>query len=108
MPNSQFNSPARMESDGRIVVGGTQQVQPPASAPEVKYHFILVQGDVVAKGTGTGHGATWTGITDPGEPQLQLGRVLALGLGILATTAPSQGFLTFSWSDEIELATGPG
>ena len=46
-------------------------------------------------------------MTDPNQPRLQLGRVLALGLGVLATTAPSQGFLTFSWSDEIELATGP-
>jgi hypothetical protein len=108
MPNSQFNSPARMQSDGRIVVGGTQHVQPLSSASQVQYHFILVQGDVVAKGTGTGHGSTWTGITDPNQPHLQLGGVLALGLGVLATTAPSQGFLTFSWSDEIELATGPG
>jgi hypothetical protein len=81
MPNSQFNSPAKVQSDGRIVVGGSQQVQPLSSAPEVKYHFILVQGDVVAKGTGIGHGTTWTGITDPDQPQLQLGRVLALGLG---------------------------
>jgi hypothetical protein len=107
MPNSQFNSRATLQSDGRIVVTGTQQVQPPASAPEVRYHFILVQEDVVAKGTGTGHGGTWTGMTDPNQPRLQLGRVLALGLGVLATTAPSQGFLTFNWSDEIELATGP-
>ena len=74
----------------------------------MRYHFILVQGDVVAKGTGTGHGTTWSGMTDPDQPQLQLGEVLALGLGVLATTAPSQGFLTFSWSDEIELVSGPG
>ena len=104
MPNSQFKSPARLLPGGRITVGGTQDVHPVSSSEEVKYHFILVQGDVVAKGDGMGHGTTWSGITDPDQPALQPGPVLALGLGVLATRSPSQGFMTFSWSDQIELA----
>jgi hypothetical protein len=106
MPNSQFNSRATLQSDGRIVVTGTQQVQPPASAPEVRYHFILVQGDVVAKGTGTGHGGTWTGMTDPNQPVLRLGPVLAVGLAVQAMSAPDPGFTTFSWSEQIEVVNG--
>jgi hypothetical protein len=108
MAASQFKSPARLHTDGRIGVGGTQTVQPLSSGPEVKYHFILVQGEVVAKGTGVGHGATWTGVTDPNQPALRLGPVLAVGLAVQAMSAPDPGFTTFSWSEQIELAPGPG
>jgi hypothetical protein len=103
MPNSQFKSPARLQSDGRIVVGGTQNVQPLASSSEVRYHFILVQGDAVAKGEGQGHGSTWSGLTEPNQPPLELGRVLAVGVAVQAKGMPEPGLMTFSWSDQIEL-----
>ncbi len=108
MPNSQFKSPATLQSDGRIRVGGTQNVQPLASGPEVKYHFILVQGGTVAKGEGQGHGSTWTGLTEPNQPELQLGPVLAVGVAVLAKGLPDPGLMTFSWSDQIDLVSGPG
>jgi hypothetical protein len=103
MPNSQFTSPARLQSDGRIAVGGTQKVQPLSSGPEVRYHFILVQGETVARGEGQGFGSTWSGLTEPDQPSLELGRVLAVGVAVQAMGAPDPGLLTFSWSDQIEL-----
>ena len=106
MPNSKFESPATMDSDGRISVHGGQQVDPLSSASEVEYRFLLVQGDVAVKGTGVGHGTVWTGLTDPNQPRLQVGPVLAIGLAILARRAATPGFTTFSWSDQIDLVYG--
>ena len=108
MPNSQFSNIATLQSDGRIGVSGTQEVQPPSDASTVRYHFILVQKDVVARGTGQGTDTSWTGTTDPDQPALEPGPVLALGLAVLATSTPSPGFMTFSWSDQIELVAAPG
>jgi hypothetical protein len=105
MPNSQFHSPARIQSDGRIRVSGDQQVSP-LTGEQLEYRFLLVQGDVVVKGSGLGHGSTWTGLTEPGEGPLQVGSVLALGLGLLPRRAPRPGYETFTWSDQIELVYG--
>ena len=103
MAASQFNNQATLQSDGSILVSGTQEVQPLSSAPEMEYRFLLIRGDVVVKGTGQGHGGTWTGLTGTNEPPLDPGPVLAVGLAVLARRGPNPGFTTFSWSEQIEL-----
>jgi hypothetical protein len=103
MPASQFST-ARREPDGRIHVSGGQVVSPEASAPEVEYRFLLVQGDTVVKGTGKGEGSGWQGQTDQPQSSLEPGPVLAIGLAIQArtdTTGP--GYETLTWSEQIEL-----
>jgi hypothetical protein len=106
MAASQFNSPAKLHANGQVFVGGTQQVQPLSSGPEVEYRFLLIRGDVVVKGTGQGHGSQWTGLTEVNEPPLDPGPVLAVGLAILARRDPNPGFTTFSWSEQVELVPG--
>jgi hypothetical protein len=104
MAASQFHNQAKLQSDGRVLVTGTQQdIEPLSAGPEVEYRFLLVRGDVVVKGSGQGHGSQWTGLTDPGEQPLDPGPVLALGLLILARRDNNPGFATFSWSEQIEL-----
>jgi hypothetical protein len=103
MPASQFSSPARREPDGRIRVSGGQEVTPEASASEVEYRFLLVQGDTVVKGTGKGEGSGWQGQTDQPQSSLQPGPVLAIGLAIQARTNTGPGYETLTWSEQIEL-----
>ena len=103
MPNSQFNSPAKIQSDHRVLVSGPQKPHPATDGGKVVYHFLLIQGDVIAKGTGQGHGEDWTGLTEEFGPELQVGPALAVGLAILPRGAPAPGFMTFSWSEQIEL-----
>ena len=103
MAASQFNSRATLTSNGQIVVGGTQEFQPVGAGPEVEYRFLLIRGDVVVKGHGQGHSSQWSGLTDSGQPALEPGPVLALGLAILARRDANPGFTTVSWSEQIEL-----
>lgn len=103
MPNSQFNSPAKIQSDRRVLVGGPQNPHPATEGGNVMYHFLLIQGDVVSRGTGQGHGEVWTGLTEQFEPELQVGPALAVGLAILPRKGSAPGFMTFGWSEQIEL-----
>lgn len=106
MAASQFTSPAHLRADGQINVEGPQQFEDMATGfpPEVEYRFLLVQGGVVVKGSGKGWSATkWFGSTDEGQPPLQAGPVLAVGLAIITSTEDPPGFTTFSWSGQIEL-----
>jgi hypothetical protein len=106
MAASQFSNQAKIQSDGRIGVSGSQQIQPLSAGPEVEYRFLLIRGDVVVKGSGQGHGGQWTGLTDTGEQRLEPGPVLAVGLAVLGRRGPDPGFTTFSWSEQIELVRG--
>jgi hypothetical protein len=103
MPNSQFDRTAKIQSDRKVLVTGAQHPQPATEGGRVAYHFLLIQGDVIARGTGRGHGEVWSGVTEDGEPELQLGPALAIGLAILPRKAPEPGFMTFGWSKQIEL-----
>jgi hypothetical protein len=105
MPASQFNSQARqLEFDGRTRVGGPQNFSFPTE--EVEYRFLLVQGDVVVKGSGTGSGSTWDGTTYPDQPLLQEGPALAIGLAFVVENLNAPGFTTFSWSEQLEVVNG--
>jgi len=104
MPNSQFNNQATLQDDGTVHVTGTVTVAEPAEA--IEFRFMLVQNDVVVTGTGQAMGDGWMGTTAPGQGQLGAGPALAIGLAVLARTAPGGGlgYETFTWSDQIELA----
>lgn len=106
MAASQFNSPAQLMSDGRTRVEGPQDFTMASGlAPKVEYRFLLVQGDVVVKGSGEGWGsAQWFGFTDEGEDKLRIGSVLAVGLAVITSKEDPPGFTTFSWSEQIELS----
>ena len=107
MAASQFDSPALLQTDGRIRVEGPQDFTMASGlVPKVEYRFLLVQGDVVVKGSGENWGsAQWFGFTDEGEmKKLQKGAVLAVGLAVTTSTEDPPGFTTFSWSEQIELS----
>ena len=103
MPASQFNSPATLLADGSVAVEGRLDVDPAAMLGEVEFRFLLVQGEVVARGRGQGTPGFWHGTTLVGQPPLQEGDALAIGLAFLARGGPA-GFETFSWADQIRLA----
>ena len=105
MGASQFDRRAFQLPDGMTRVTGPQRFAFPIE--EVEYRFLLVQGDVTVKGTGSGQGSTWSGTTDPDQARLHEGPVLGVGLAIVVDAGGSPGFLTFSWSEQLELATGP-
>jgi hypothetical protein len=55
MAASQFHSPAHLGPDGVNVEGPHEFVATAeGSAPKVEYRFLLIQGNVVAKGSGDG------------------------------------------------------
>ena len=103
MANSQFNSPATLLPDGSVAVEGSLEVDPAAMLGEVEFRFLLVQGDVVVRGRGQGTAGIWQGTTLVGQPPLQEGNALAIGLAVLARSSPA-GYETFSWADQIRLA----
>jgi hypothetical protein len=109
MGASQFHSPAHLGPDGVNVDGPHEFVATAeGSAPKVEYRFLLIQGNVVAKGSGDGwNTAEWHGSTDEGHEGLQEGQVLAVGLAISTSTTDPPGFTTFSWSEQIELKRDP-
>jgi hypothetical protein len=90
--------------DGLTRVGGPQTF--PFPVETVEYRFLLVQGDVVVKGTGTGQGSTWSGTTDPHQELLQEGPVLGVGLAIAVRSGGSPGFETFNWAEQVQLRNG--
>jgi hypothetical protein len=105
MAASQFNSQAnQLKFDGRTRVGGPQSFGP--FTEEVEYRFLLIQGDVVVKGSGTGSGGTWDGTTYPDQPPLQEGPALAIGLAFVVENLNAPGFTTFSWSEQLEVVNG--
>jgi hypothetical protein len=106
MPNSKFESPATLQADGTIQVGGRLTVDPSASGSDVEFRFMLVQGDLVVEGTGHGEGSGWVGTTAPGQASLQAGTVLAIGLAVLAMKELGRGYETFTWSEQIDLVNG--
>jgi hypothetical protein len=109
MAASQFDTPADLRRDG-VIVKGPHEVETTeaGSEPKVEYRFFLVQGDVVAKGSGQGWGTKeWHGSTDEGHERLHEGSVLAIGLGIITGMTDPPGFTTFSWSEQIELKRDP-
>jgi hypothetical protein len=104
MPNSQFNSPARLRADGTVQVTGTVRATEPAE--DVEFRFLIVQNDVVVDGTGQGRGGGgWSGTTHPDQEELHPGPVLAIGLALLPNKQRGRGlgFETFTWSEQIEL-----
>jgi hypothetical protein len=103
MPASQFNSPATLLGDGSVAVEGSLDNDPTAMLSAVELRFLLVQGDVVVQGRGQGTAGIWTGNTLLGEPPLQEGNALAIGLAFVPRRSPP-GFELFSWSDQIRLA----
>jgi hypothetical protein len=104
MANSQFNSPATLLGDGSVAVeGGLDGVDPAATLSDVEFRFLLVQGDVVVQGTGRGTAGFWSGTTLAGQPPLQEGDALAIGLAFVGRHTPA-GYEIFSWSDLIRLA----
>jgi hypothetical protein len=101
---SQFDNRAFQLADGRTRVSGPQRFEFPVEV--VEYRFLLIQGDVVVKGFGTGRDRTWTGTTDPDQERLQEGPALGVGLAIVADTGNSPGFSTFSWSEQLQVVNG--
>ena len=102
MPASQFDSPATLEADGTVRVGGDVEASF-ATLSDVEFRFLLVQGEVVVQGSGRGSNDRWAGTTDPGQAALQAGSVLAIGLAVVARQTPQPGYQTFSWSEQIDL-----
>ena len=103
MANSQFNSPATMVADGTVEVEGRLDNDPAVMLSDVEFRFLLVQGGVVVQGRGRGSAGVWNGKTLLGQPPLQEGDALAIGLAFVARREPP-GFETFSWADRIRLA----
>ena len=52
---------------------------------------------------GRGTAGSWSGTTLDGQPPLQEGDALAIGLAFVGRRTPA-GYETFSWSDLIRLA----
>ena len=104
MGASQFDRRAFQLEDGLTRVHGPQHFEFPIEV--VEYRFLLIQGDVVVKGAGTGQGSTWSGTTDPHQERLQDGPVLGVGLAIVVDTGNRPGFSTFSWSEQLQLVNG--
>jgi hypothetical protein len=100
---SQFESPAFLGPDGRIEVHGPEQFDAVTGSQRAAYFFVLVQDGVVVKGKGAGSGSIWQGTTDEGQAPLRPGPVLATGLAVLLSMDDPPGFMTYSWSDQIEL-----
>jgi hypothetical protein len=103
MANSQFNSPATLLPDGSVSVAGSLEVDAAAIVADVEFRFLIVQGDVVVQGTGTGSEGGWHGTTPASEAGLQEGDALAIGLAFVGRRSPA-GFEAFSWADQIQLA----
>jgi hypothetical protein len=103
MANSQFNSPATLVSDGTVAVDGNLEVDPAGLLSDVEFRFLLVQGDVVVQGRGQGTAGFWSGKTLAGQPPLQEGDALAIGLAFVGRRDPA-GYETFTWADRIRLA----
>jgi hypothetical protein len=107
MPNSQFNSPGRIRSDGTVELSGTVNLSEPGKAPEIR--FLIVQDDLVVEGRGSGEsgGENWSGTTVAECEQLQEGPAMAIGLGLVSRDAkPGVGFQTVTWSAQIQLERG--
>ena len=103
MAASQFNT-ATLLTDGSVEVDGPLDVDLAVTvSSEVEFRFLLVQGDVVVRGRGRGTAGIWQGTTLVGQPPLQEGNALAIGLAVLARSSPA-GYETFSWADQIRLA----
>ena len=102
MANSQFNSPATLLADGSVAVEGGLEVDVTAALSDVEFRFLLVQGDVVVQGRGRGTAGFWSGTTLAGQPPLQEGDALAIGLAFVGRHTPA-GYEIFSWSDQIRL-----
>jgi hypothetical protein len=104
MANSQFNSPATLVGDGTVAVEGGLGIDPEGLlSPEVEFRFLLVQGDLVVQGRGQGTAGGWRGKTLEGQPSLEEGDALAIGLAV-ATRQEPPGYETFTWVDQIRLA----
>ena len=106
MGASQFDNTVTQLTtvDGLTRVGGDQNF--PFPVEEVEYRFLLIQGDVVVKGSGTGQGSRWSGVTDPHQEPLQEGPVVGVGLAIVVKTGASPGFETLSWAEQVQLTNG--
>jgi hypothetical protein len=103
MANSQFST-ATLVADGTVAVDGTLEIDPEGLlTPEVEFRFLLVQGDVVVQGRGRGTNGFWSGKTLLGQPTLQEGDALAIGLAF-ATRRDPPGYESFTWADRIRLA----
>jgi hypothetical protein len=103
MANSQFST-ATLVADGTVGVDGTLEIDAEGLlSPEVEFRFLLVQGDVVVQGRGRGQAGFWSGKTLLGQPPLQEGDAVAIGLAF-AVRRDSPGYETFTWVDRIRLA----
>jgi hypothetical protein len=88
--------PLELADGGRsIASGGARQ--------RAVLALLVLQGNVIVQGRGQGTAGSWTGNTLLGEPPLQEGSALAIGLAFVPRRSPP-GFERFSWSDQIRLA----
>jgi hypothetical protein len=94
MPKSEFDSPLQVKG-GRVEVTGT--VEQPSQV-----HWMLVQGNVVARGLTDAAGTTFTD-TEAHAQAWQDGPAQVSGVTVAAAGAR---LATFEWHQEVELKRG--
>jgi len=105
---SQFDQDATLNDNGTVSVSGTVAAETDEHGDvvprrnTVRFEFLIVQGEHVAKGESASRADQWTGVTESAGG-LSLGPALAIGLAVETKKKPTPGFLSSTWMQEIVL-----
>lgn len=96
----KFNKKATLRG-GKVRVAGPLRLAKGEQKAGLEVRFLIIQGNVTARGTGKPTTSGWGGTAAKGR--LQVGPAQAVGLAIAVKRGPAHGFATHEWSEPIQL-----